>query len=319
MSLNYADYEYFLSATLLVCAMFGMGTTLRPQDFLAVARSPQKVLLILGIQVLVTPVLVLVLAKALVLPPDIIVGLFVAAALPGGLFSNIFTYLGKGNVALSVSATAVCTLCCLFTTTFVLRVFGAAQLPPDFTMPVQHILLEIGLCLIVPLMIGMVYRRLFPASAASVAKFCVRASVVMLLLVLVAAVGSGKIDVTDYGWRSPLAIILLQVCLLWSCYGLCKLFQLSFDDTFTVAIEVLVRNSHLGVLLKAALFPADLEANDKIGSAVLYSVLFYGIVCMVVGTGEVIGKRRYWGVYAALRDSEDPPKEVADARDNDLS
>ena len=300
MSFNYADYEYGLSAALLICAMFGMGTTLTPRDFAAVARAPQHVLLILGIQVLVTPLLVLGLSQAMFLSPDVTIGLFVAAALPGGLFSNIFAYLGRGNVALSVSATAVCTLACLFSTTLVLKVFVANKLPSEFEMPAGHILLEIGLCLLLPLLSGMVYRRLFPASHAAVARFCVRASVVMLLLVVIAAIASRKIDVTGYGWRSPLAIIVLQICLLWVCFGLCKLFRMSLNDTFTVAIEVLVRNSHLGVLLKAALFPAGDAANDRIGSAVLFAVLFYGFVCMVLGTGEVVGKRRLWGIYGKL-------------------
>ena len=311
---NYADYEYFLSATLLVSAMFGMGTSLTPTDFLAVARSPQNVLLILGIQVLLTPLLVMGLAKAFFLPTEIVIGLFVAAALPGGLFSNIYTFLGKGNVALSVAATALCTLACLFTTTFVLRVFAAQHLPDTFQMPTRDILFEIGICLLLPMLAGMIFRRWFPRRAASVAKFCVRASVVLLLLVAAAALSGGKIDVTDFGLRVPLAIILLQVCLLWSSYGLCKLLRLSLNDTFTVAIEVLVRNSHLGVLLKAALFPADVAANDAIGGAVLYAVLFYGFVCMVVGAGEVVGKLRFWGVYAKLRDlvTTEEPSQTAE-------
>ena len=106
MNLTYADFEFFLSAALLVSAMFGMGTTLTIRDFLDVARSPQGVLLVLAMQVLITPLLAIALAKIFMLPDGIAIGLLLVAAMPGGLFSNILTFLGRGNVALSVKPAA---------------------------------------------------------------------------------------------------------------------------------------------------------------------------------------------------------------------
>jgi len=295
--MNYADYEYMLSASLLVCAMFGMGATLTAHDFVGVLRAPQGIVAILVLQVLGTPLLSLGVAWVLDVPREIVVGMLVYAALPGGLFSNIITYLGRGNVALSVSATSVCSLACLATTTFVLKTFGATQLPDDFAMPTGYILFEIGLCLLLPLTLGMVFRRSFPRRYALVARLCVRTSMVLLALVVVGALVAGRIHPAAYGWRTPIALILVQAFMLWLTYATNWLLRLSRNDSFAVSIEVIIRNSHLGVLLKAALFPSHSGAGNAVGDAVLFVVLFAGFASIVIGLGETIGKRRGWGVY----------------------
>ena len=164
----------------------------------------------------------------------------------------------------------------------------------EFAMPVQHILTEIGLCLLLPLFLGMGFRRLWPTRSQDMARFCVRASTVLLALVIVGAVSAGRIDLTAHNWRSPLAIVLLQILMVWLSYLLGLMFRLSVNDCFTVAIEVVVRNSHLGILLKSALFPAG-QAND-LGDGVLFVVLLYGATSLIVGGVEVIihRKRTAW-------------------------
>lgn len=298
MNLTYADFEFLLSATLLVCAMFGMGTTLTARDFMDVARSPQGVLLVLAMQVLITPLLAILLAKVFVLPSGVAIGLLLVAAMPGGLFSNILTYLGRGNVALSVSATALCTLGCLVTTTFVLKTFGQTQLPENFEMPAGRIVFDITFCLLLPLGLGMVVRRIMPIRYVTVAKFSLRLSFALLILLIAAGIASGRISVAQYGWRSPAALCLFAAVSTWICYGLGKLMQMSLADSFTVAIEVVVRNAHLGVLLKAALFPASDSGADEVGNAVLYVVLFYGVLSLGFGGFEVFSKRMAWGVHS---------------------
>ena len=298
MFVNYAAYEYYISAALLVCAMFGMGTTLRPPDFLGVARTPQAVLLILIMQVLITPCLAIALAMGLSVPRGIAVGMLLTAALPGGLFSNLLTYIGRGHVALSVAATAVTTLACIGTTTLVLKTFGATRLPDDFSMPVTHILSEIGLYSLLPLTAGMLLRRFGPAHHALVSKYCIRASLLLLGLLIFAALLAGRIQLSAYGWRAPLAIILLQTFTVWLCIGAATLMKLSLPDTFTVCIEVVVRNAHLGVLLKAALFPSG--QADVIGDGVLFVVLFYGFASLIIGGIETTAIRNRLGLYRRL-------------------
>jgi BASS family bile acid:Na+ symporter len=132
--LDFAAIEYQLSVLLLVTAMVGMGATLTVQEFADVCRAPQGVLSVLIAQIVVTPLLAVGLAYVFRLPAGAALGLLLIAAVPGGMFSNLLTYLGRGNVALSIAATAVSTLLCLVSTSILLRIYGAAYLPDDFAM-----------------------------------------------------------------------------------------------------------------------------------------------------------------------------------------
>ena len=298
MTWDYAFFEYYLSAALLICAMFGMGTMLTPREFLDVARAPRAVLLVVAMQVLVTPLLAIGLSKLFSLPPGIAVGLLVMAAMPGGLFSNILTFIGRGNVALSVSATSVCTLGCLVTTAFVLKTFGETQLPENFSMPVGRILSDIVLCLLLPLCFGMLARRQLRKGYRAVGKLFIRASLVLLVVVILGGLYSGRLEMTDYTWRPPVALIVFGIVSMMLCYGLGYLARLTVADSFTAAIEVVVRNAHLGLLLKAAIFPARTGEHDPIGDGVLYVIVFYGGASLFIAGFEVFARRMKWGVHA---------------------
>jgi BASS family bile acid:Na+ symporter len=295
MNWDYATYEYFLSAALLICAMFGMGATLSAKDFLGVLKAPKGLCLIIVMQIVVMPVIAIMLARIFELPTGITVGMVLVSALPGGLFSNVLTFLGRGNIALSVSATAVCTVGCLFSTVAVLKIFAATELPDDFSMPAGKILAEVGLCLLLPLLLGMTLHRAAPRLAPKVTVFCLRASWVMLVIIVSAALLAGRLDLTAYGWKSPLVLILFGMIALWLSYAAAFLFRLSIDDTFTVGVEVVVRNSHLGILLKAALFSSSDTQHLEIADGVLYTVLLYAGICLLITISEVVAKRKKLG------------------------
>jgi bile acid:Na+ symporter, BASS family len=95
---------------LLGVVMFGMGATLRPADFLAIVRRPALIGLGLGLQFGLMPLIGWTLAQALALPPELLVGMVLVGAAPGGTASNVICYLARGDVALSISLTAASTL-----------------------------------------------------------------------------------------------------------------------------------------------------------------------------------------------------------------
>ena len=97
--MDFAAAEYYLSVVLLMSAMVGMGSTLSASDFIGVAKAPLGVVAVLIAQIAVTPLLAISLAWVLDLPPGVAFGLLLLAALPGGLYSNLLTFLGRGNVA----------------------------------------------------------------------------------------------------------------------------------------------------------------------------------------------------------------------------
>ena len=295
MDWDYATFEYILSAALLICAMFGMGATLNAKDFLGILKSPQGLCLVIVMQIVVMPLVAMLLARVFALPTGVAIGMVLVSALPGGLFSNVLTFLGRGNLALSVSATAVSTVGCLFTTVTVLKIFAATELPDDFSMPAGRILTEVTLCLLLPLLLGMSLHRIAPHRARQTSVFCVRTSWMLLVLFVCVAILAGRLDLMAYSWRSPLAIVIFCLSALWLSYAATFLLGLTTDDSFTVAIEVVVRNSHLGILLKAALFSSRDTSNLEIADGVLYAVLVYAAVCLLVSISEVFAKRKKLG------------------------
>ncbi len=290
----YAELEYFLSIALLSTAMLGMGATLTTADFRKVAQIPQAMLLMFLVQIVISPIIAIGLSRLLNLTPGVTFGLVFVAALPGGLCSNIITYLGKGNIALSVTATAITSLTCLVTTALILRVVGGADLPAGFHMPTGTVMTEIVLCMILPLAVGMFIRHFAVNYHGMIAKGAIRASLVLLVIFAIAAINSGHIRAAEYGWRPPLAFFLFCCLSLWCCYGIGALARMPVNDRFTIGVECVVRNVQMGVLLKAILFPPG--SSDLIGDAILYTLLIYGGLSMGVSGFEVFCKRRQIGL-----------------------
>ena len=139
----YAQTEHALAALQLAFAMLGMGALLAPRDFVTVFRLPRALLVGLSLQWVIVPTIAISLPLLFLVSPPVTVGLVLVAAVPGGTMSNIYTHFAKGNIALSISLTAVTTVAALFVTPTMLRVFAGDLLPPGFSMPTGEIALEI--------------------------------------------------------------------------------------------------------------------------------------------------------------------------------
>ena len=136
-------HEWWFAATQLALAMFGMGATLRLDDFVAVFREPKAFIVGFVIQVVGIPLVALATNAVLQPSPGIAFGLILVAAMPGGAMSNAVTYFARSNVPLSIALTAVVTLSCMLTTPIVLRLLASEFVPLDFSMPVGAIALDI--------------------------------------------------------------------------------------------------------------------------------------------------------------------------------
>ena len=172
----YLNYEYWFAATQLALAMLGMGATLKVRDFVAVAKNPWAISVGVVVQVLAVPLVAYVLLAVFSLDTGIAIGLALCAAIPGGTMSNVFTFLGRGHIALSIALTGVTTVACLVTTPIVLGFLISEHMPADFSMPAASTALEIALILLLPLVLGMILLMLAPGIAPRISKICIRAS-----------------------------------------------------------------------------------------------------------------------------------------------
>ncbi|WP_395373656.1 bile acid:sodium symporter family protein [Marinicella sp. W31] len=285
----YVQNEYWFAVVQLVLAMLGMGATLRPRDFGELIVKPKAFSLGLVIQLVLVPVITFTCIQWFGLEPAVAIGFALIAAIPGGTLSNIFTYFARGNSALSIAITAVTTLACLLTTPIILGLLIKEYMPVDFQMPAAQIATEIGLFLLLPLILGMLYLRFLNTSAVMFSKWCIRISLFVILLIVIGALGAGRLDMQAFGLHNILLVLALLVAMFIATWVITKLFGLARKDATAIEMEVLVRNVNLGLLIKVSLFPAS--GADPMGDVVLFTILMYGAFQLLIG-GVLIGLGR---------------------------
>ncbi len=292
MGIFYLEHEYWFAVFQLVLAMLGMGATLAPSDFREVVLEPKAVTSGSAIQLLVAPLVAFLFIQAFGIVGGVAVGIALIAAIPGGTTSNIFTHFARGNVALSITITALTTIACLVTTPLILELLIAQYMPDSFVMPRGDMMSEIALTLLLPLAIGMAYFHFLPGSAASFSKWCIRGSLLGLVFIVIGSAMSGRLDAGMFGLTNILLIALLIFTLAIASWLVCRIVGMSTADSTAINMEVVVRNINLGVMLKASLFPAVIGKPDAIGDMVLFSLLAYGTMQLLIATGLITWGRR---------------------------
>lgn len=299
--LSHAAVETYLVPLQLATAMFGMGATLSIRDFLAITRDPFGLALGLGLQLVFVPLLALGFIVAFNLEPGWAVGLCLVAAVPGGAFSNLLTFLGRGNIALSISVTVCSTALCVLTVPALLGLLVSSSLPDSFAFPVHRIVIEIGAYLIGPLVLGMIAFRLAPRHSPWLARFGIRSAVVLIVVIALSAMGSGRIKIAEYGWTPPLVILLFGISLAVLTPHLTRLLGRFDDDTLALGVEVTVRNVGVALLVVHFFFPGQPEQGQ-----VLYTCLFYAGASGLFALPLVI-LHRFGGPLVLLRSRHPRP------------
>lgn len=270
----------------LAIIMIGVGLTLRPKDFHNVVYYP-KTLIFGGIaQILLMPAIAFLLAYLLKLPPAIAVGLVVIAACPGGTTSNVFAFLAKGNLALSILLTAGASMITVFTipvfTNFALSLFTEQSMEAPLRLPVTQTVVMLLAIIFIPVMIGMGLR----AKSASLATRMEGIVSLFGLLVLIAL-----IVVIVYQTRNHLGQLLVQAgppVLALNLAGIAlgfavaKLAGSDHRDGLTVAIELGIKNSTIGMMVTLTL----LKSAEIAMPATIYGLLMYGSATLMIVHGR---------------------------------
>ncbi len=274
----YSEWEYAIASAQLAFTMLGIGSTLSPRDFHAIVDDPRGVLAGLGVQLLFVPLTAAAWAWGFGgwLDPGLLFGLLIIAAVPGGSISNIFTWLARGNVTLSIALTAMLTLAALFTTPFMLGILGGSEIKAVIDIPVGKILRDIIFFLLLPLGVGMGIGARLGAYRETFGNYCIRFGLLLVGLIVVGALGSGRIEVDAYGWSGPLMIVGFSLVILWGARIIAWLARVSWEDRIAIAIESTARNSNFAVLIAVQIFPATQIDTSGLGAGALFTILFFG-------------------------------------------
>lgn len=292
MGALYVEYEYAITFAQLAMAMFAMGATLHLRDFRAVIVLPRSFLTGLGTQMVLVPILAYILLSVLDLDPGVAIGLAIIAAVPGGTVSNVFTYAGKGDVALSIALTAVTSLACVVTVPFVLEWLVGSYVAPSFGLPRGRIAAEIVLTLLVPLAIGMGVLRRWPERAAGLSRLALAATAVLIGVIVVGSATAGRLDVEAMGW-SNLAVVAGFVLLLAGVsLATTTATRRPWPDVTAITIETTARNTNLGLLVRTSVFGAVATAGDPVADLALFTLLAYAAISFVAVAPLIVAGRR---------------------------
>ena len=225
--------------------MFGMGLTLEFGDFRDILRKWRLVGLGVILQYTVMPLLAVGISYTLGVPPEAAVGMVVVGACPGGTASNVIAYLARANVPLSVTLTLASTCLAPVLTPAIVYLVLEKQVHIDFWSMVQSVFWIV----VFPLVDGLILRRLLRRRLEPVLRVFPSVSILVIALVIACIIGLNRQALLAFPLLVFLAVVLHNTLGLAVGYGMARLFRYSRRDARTLAIEVGMQNSGLGVAL----------------------------------------------------------------------
>jgi len=252
--LNFNPQGLFAINAAIGLMMLGVALELKLDDFKRILIAPKAPGIGLGAQFIFLPAVTFLLTLILRPPPSIALGMILVAACPGGNLSNIITYLARGNCAVSVSMTAVSTLAAIIMTPFNLTLWGSLNPGTARILQAVHlspvdVFITVFIILGIPLGIGMLISRSFPALVDKIRQPFKIFSLVFFIGIVTAALAVNWQNFINYIGLVFIGVLIHNALALNLGYWTGRLFRLSERDNRAVSIEVGIQNSGLGLVL----------------------------------------------------------------------
>ncbi len=257
----------------LFLIMMGMGLTLVVNDFKRVVKFPKAVSIGLANQLIMLPLIGFALANIMPLRPEYAVGVMLLVLCPGGTTSNLFTFLAKGDVALSVTMTAIASVITVFTIPVVLsysliHFMGAGT---EFQLPIAKTMISLFVITILPISIGMIIKRYKPKLADSSQVLVSRFGVTFLaMLVVFLSYVQRDIIVDAFVNTGPVSLILNLVTMALGYFS-SKLLGLNLAQRTSITMEVGLQNSTLSIFMALTL----LSNYDMSMTPAIYTLIMF--------------------------------------------
>lgn len=259
---------------ILIVLMFQLGIEIDRHAFVEVARKPQAVVAGLIGQLIALPLIALALGLLFKLPPIYFMGLVLIACCPGGSSSNVFSMLAKGDVALSVTLTALSSIITLFTIPLVMEAaatVASAQMGVEIELPIGKLLVQNIVLMFFPMALGALFRKLYP-KAANKAQVALKKFAFPALIILITIFFAQHFD-TITANIGQLGLIVAALILLAMGTGLLlvKLFKLREAARRTIIIEVGMQNAAQAIAVATS--PLIFNSVEMAIPAIIYSLL----------------------------------------------
>ena len=268
---------------ILIVLMFLLGINLKSEAFVNVARQPKAVLLGMAGQLILLPLIAFAVAWALKLPPVYFMGLVLVACCPGGSSSNVFSMLAKGDVALSVTLTALSSIITLFTLPLIMVFvadFVSSASGLEVHLPIGKLFMQNIVLLFVPLLAGSLFRKIRPESAKKVAGVLGRLAFPALMILATVFFLQYRREIAEnfaiLGASGALLILLAMLC----SSLISRISGAKTATRRTIVIEVGMQNAAQAIAIASS--PLIFNSGEMALPAIIYALLMNVILLTYV-------------------------------------
>ena len=266
-----------IAPIILALIMLGLGLGLKVEDFSRVLKAPKDFIVGFISQLIILPIVAYLLIIILRTPPEIAIGVMIIAAAPGGVTSNILTKFANGDVALSISLTAIISLISIITVPLIIftsaDLFGITNISENISM--IGIALKMFLVVTVPVILGMIIRKFAENFVVSKGEIFNKLNIVLFAIFFVAAFYEERENFINFLKQAGLIALILNITMMIIAYYLAKAFASGIKQMKCIALECGLQNGTLAIFVSTQIFGAD----------ILYATptAAYGLIMYITG------------------------------------
>ena len=240
----------------LALIMLGLGLGLSVNDFKRVLQNPKVFFVGIFSQIILLPIIAYILILVIKAPTAMALGVMIIAAAPGGVTSNVMTKFARGDVALSISLTAVCSLISIISVPLIVfssaKLIGVSNISEEITM--TGIALKMAGVVTLPVFIGMIIRKFTENFISNNIKFIERTTGFLFLIVFAAIWIEERNNILSYLSQAGVIVLTLNIIMMIFAYYLAKVFSSNIEQRRCIAIECGLQNGTLAVFVATQIF-----------------------------------------------------------------
>ena len=263
-----------IAPIILALIMLGLGLGLKVEDFARVIKAPKDFIVGFVSQLIILPIVAYLLIIILQTPPEIAIGVMIIAAAPGGVTSNILTKFADGDVALSISLTAVISLISIISVPFIIftsaDLLGITNISQNISM--IGIAIKMFLVVTVPVILGMIIRKLADSFVASKVEIFNKLNVIFFIIFFIAAFYEERENIISFILEAGLIALILNITMMVIAYYLAKIFASGIQQRKCIALECGLQNGTLALFVSTQIFGTDILYAIPTGA---YALIMY--------------------------------------------
>ena len=263
-----------IAPIILALIMLGLGLGLKFDDFARVLKAPKDFIVGLISQLIILPIVAYLLIIILNTPPEIAIGVMIIAAAPGGVTSNILTKFANGDVALSISLTAIISLISIISVPFIIftsaDLLGITNISENISM--VGIALKMVLVVTIPVILGMIIRKFADSFVSSKVETFNKLNIIFFIIFFIAAFYEEKENIVSFILQAGLITLILNITMMIIAFYLAKAFASGIKQMKCIALECGLQNGTLAIFVSTQIFGSDIIYAIPTGA---YALIMY--------------------------------------------